>query len=267
MACFPPTFHGPGRSPARCGLPLADLFKGFVRIPSMKGVRPIGAVLGLLASLALGWLLVAPSARGDVGITATSRGAGSAGDQVTVTLKCGFCFPPCEGPRGHRHPAGFDRGPCMPGSKAPPPRSFAISLVPVEKAPSPRRCGPNAICSPQAGAPPSHEPFTFLGLAVPPPGGSNPEHGDLPRYSLRFEIPHLDPGRYAYVVFCEVCIKGRGGSLLSAAGDRDWPLRICHPFIPRNCIHQLPRHVPPLSASASLLLSQYPPFLHAPKQP
>ena len=95
-------------------------------------------------------------AQADVGVMSTSRQAAAPGDTVKVTLGCGFCFPPCEGPKGERHPAGFDHGPCMLGTHGtPPPESFGLSLVPLAKAPKPHRCGPNALCPPTRSGPPS----------------------------------------------------------------------------------------------------------------
>jgi hypothetical protein len=183
-------------------------------------------VLGMLLSVAL---LAAASAIGAVGVEKTSRSAAAPGDRVTVTLACGFCFPPCKGPKGERHPEGFEHGPCMLDTKAEPPASFGVSLVPLAKAPEPKPCGPCALCSPQAQAPPRRAPFSFLGLATPPPGGNNPEHGDPPRYPLDFEVPELRPGRYAYVVYCDVCLKGKGGSLIASPGTELWQLRVRQP--------------------------------------
>jgi hypothetical protein len=145
---------------------------------------------------------------------------------VTLTLGCGFCYPPCKGPKGDRHPEGFDHGPCMLGTKAEPPASFGVSLVPLSKAPEPRQCGPRAVCSPNTLAPPRHAPYAFLGLAVPPPAGNNPEHGDPPRYLLHFTIPSLPSASYAYVIWCDACLRGKRGSLLSVSASRLWRLSV-----------------------------------------
>ncbi|HEV7615539.1 MAG TPA: hypothetical protein VGO36_04860 [Solirubrobacterales bacterium] len=177
------------------------------------------AVVGLLAALS------ASVADAAVGVEAVSRHRGSPGDEVKLTLACGFCFPPCVGPKGERHPDGFDHGPCMLGTDGKePPGSFGISLVPLAKAPGPRPCGRRAVCSPAAPAPPRRRSFTFLGLAVPPPGGNNPEHGAPPRYRLSFAIPDLSPGAYAYVIWCDACQAGREGSLISVPASRAWRL-------------------------------------------
>jgi hypothetical protein len=173
--------------------------------------------------------LAASSAPAAVGIEKVSRHGGEPGAEVKLTLACGFCFPPCEGPKGHRHPEGFDHGPCMLDTKKRPPASFGVSLVPRSKAPKPHRCGPNALCSPAAPAPPRRAPFSFLGDAVPPPGGNNPEHGEVPRYILHFEIPALPPGSYAYVIWCDACLKGKRGSLIASPQSRLWRLDVHRP--------------------------------------
>lgn len=110
----------------------------------------------------------------------------------------------------------------MLGTKAQPLRAFPLSLVPIGKAPEPHRCGPNALCSPQAAAPPAHGPYRYLGAAT-----AEPRQGsEVPRYSLEFRIPDLAPGLYAYVIYCGVCNRGAGGSLIAVPHSRLWALRI-----------------------------------------
>jgi hypothetical protein len=201
-------------------------------IRSGAGARSSYRAVGLLAAGAAAaalWALAASSASAAVGVEKVSRRGGEPGTEVTLTLGCGFCFPPCVGPKGHRHPEGFDHGPCMLDTKAEPPASFGVSLVPRSKAPEPRRCGRRAVCSPGTLAPPRRAPYALLGSAVPPPGGNNPEHGDVPRYLLHFTIPSLRPGAYAYVVWCDACLKGKGGSLISSPASRLWRLAVRQP--------------------------------------
>lgn len=186
------------------------------------------ALLAVAATLALLAAMAATSASAAVGVEKVSRRGGERGDEVKLTLACGFCFPPCKGPKGERHPEGFDHGTCMPGTKAKPPRSFAVSLVPVSRAPGSRRCSRRA-CPRSTLAPPRRAPYSFLGRAVPPPGGNDPEHGDPPRYVLHFAIPDRRPGRYAYVIWCDACIKGRRGSLIASPASRLWRLRVRSP--------------------------------------
>jgi hypothetical protein len=183
----------------------------------------MAALAGALLALA------AASAQAAVGVEKVSRRGGEPGTQVTLTLGCGFCFPPCVGPKGERRPKGFDHGPCMLGTKQDPPASFGISLVPRSRAPQLFECGPNALCSPSTLAPPRRAPFRFLGDAVPPPGGNNPESGEPPRYLLDFTIPGLRPGAYAYEIWCDVCAEGKRGSLISVPGSRLWRLAVRPP--------------------------------------
>jgi hypothetical protein len=179
-----------------------------------------------LSAIAVVCALMASSASAAVGVEKVSRHGGEPGDEVALTLSCGFCFPPCKGPKGDRHPEGFDHGPCMLGTEAEPPPSFGVSLVPLSEAPEPHKCGPRAVCSPVAPVPPRRDPYAFLGLAVPPAAGNNPEHGDPPRYLLDFTIPDLRPGAYAYVIWCDACLAGKRGSLIASPASRLWLLDV-----------------------------------------
>jgi hypothetical protein len=170
----------------------------------------------LAASVAaLAILLVAP-AQGAVGVEKVSRLGAKPGGEVTLTVGCGFCFPPCKGAPGHRN------GPCMLGTKREPPTAFPISLVRLADAPEPHPCGPNAVCSPEAKAPPGRAPYTYLGEAV----AIGREPGGAPRYELEFEVPQLHAGSYAYVIYCDVCNRGEGGSLIAAPRSRLWRLQV-----------------------------------------
>lgn len=191
---------------------------------------PIGrrAVL-LIALLALGAGLLALAAptRAAVGIERASTHHGPPGATIDLTIGCGFCFPPCVGPKGERHPKGFDHGPCMLGTEGKePPASFGVSLVRAKEAPQRRTCGGGPLCTLTPLGPPHRPPFTFLGRAVPPPGGNNPEGGDPPRYLLSFAVPDLTPGTYTYEIWCGVCADGRRGSLIGAPSSRLWRLVI-----------------------------------------
>ena len=101
--------------------------------------------------------------------------------------------------------------------------SFPISLVPVAKAPPPHPCRvklkghmETGLCSPTAARPPSERPFVLLGgtdrgrRALPAgswPPGSNSD--------LRFAVPEIEPGRYAFVIFCAECGRRSRGSLIA----------------------------------------------------
>jgi hypothetical protein len=174
-------------------------------------------------------LLAAVPAHAAVGIERASTHHGAPGATVHLTLGCGFCFPPCVGPKGERHPKGFDHGPCMLGIKDDPPASFGVSLVRSKEAPQRRRCGDGPLCTLTPLGPPHKPPFTFLGRAVPPPGGNDPEGGDPPRYLLDFTIPPLPPGTYTYELWCGVCTEGRRGTLIGAPSSRLWRLVIRPP--------------------------------------
>lgn len=183
------------------------------------------ALLALTASLAH-----TATARAAVGIEKASTHHGAPGATVNLTIGCGFCFPPCVGPKGERHPKGFDHGPCMLGTDGKePPASFGVSLVRSKEAPQRRTCGTGPVCTLTPLGPPHNAPFTFLGRAVPPPGGNNPEGGDPPRYLLRFTVPDLSPGTYTYEIWCGVCADGRRGALIGAPSSRLWRLVVRPP--------------------------------------
>ncbi len=80
--------------------------------------RWTAALVAILAAAAVAALLAfaATPARADVGVERVSTHHAAPGATIDLTLGCGFCFPPCVGPKGERHPKGFDRGPCMLGT-------------------------------------------------------------------------------------------------------------------------------------------------------
>jgi hypothetical protein len=132
-------------------------------------------VLGLL----LGGLFLAAPAAADVGVVGVSPTVASPGQPIVLRVGCGFCSRPT---------------------------GFPISLVPFAQAPRPRPCHENALCSPRAAAPPRQDPFVFLGRTrggrallpgADPPGSES---------QLRFQVPNVQPGRYAFVIF----VPGRG---------------------------------------------------------
>lgn len=182
-------------------------------------------IIAAVFAAATGLLLLASSAVADVGIEKVDRRAGRPGAAVHLTLACGFCYPPCVGPKGERHPQGFDKGVCMLGTdgKAPP-ASFGVSLVSKRRAERLLICASTRRDCPTPARAPRRHGYHYLGEAVPPPGGNNPEHGDPPRYLLDFEIPRLAPGKYSYVIWCDVCIDGRGGSLVVNPHSPEWLL-------------------------------------------
>ncbi|HEY1854203.1 MAG TPA: hypothetical protein VGG40_06395 [Solirubrobacterales bacterium] len=187
------------------------------------GIRA-AIIAAVIAAAALA--LRTGTAHADVGVERASRHAGRPGAEVKLTLACGFCFPPCVGPKGERHPEGFERGPCMLGTHRPPPSSFGVSLVSKRRAERLVACErENGACPAPVGPPRGHG-YRYLGWALPPPGGNNPETGDPPRYLLGFRIPPLPAGEYSYVVWCDSCLGGRAGSLVADPASPRWRLAI-----------------------------------------
>ncbi|MBS1879674.1 MAG: hypothetical protein JST31_09190 [Actinobacteria bacterium] len=190
----------------------------------MKG-RNAAAIIAATSAMVIVVALTG-TALADVGIERVSRHAGPAGEEVQLTLACGFCFPPCAGPKGERHPEGFEKGPCIPGTERRPPASFGVSLVSKRRAERLAACQLDGRSCPTPPRPPRGHGYRFLGAAVPPPGGNDPEHGDLPRYLLSFRIPPLAAGSYGYVIWCGACLRGRAGSLITYPASPLWQLRI-----------------------------------------
>jgi hypothetical protein len=173
---------------------------------------PFVAVLAIL-------LLIAAGAAADIGIETVSRRSGSPGDEVTVRIGCG-CFPPCRGPR-----AEPDRsGPCDPGSKGGPPAGIPIALLPIADLRARLGCRSRSFCTavPAPGLP-RDAPFVPIGSArpVPAPAAGHP----VPRYRLRFRVPPLKPGTYAYVLF-NPGPGGSAGSLVTFPQSPAWRLRV-----------------------------------------
>jgi hypothetical protein len=143
--------------------------------------------------------LLPPSlASADVGVVGLHPKAAKPGERVDLRLGCGFCSP---------------------GAR------FPISLVPVAQAPRPYPCGENALCTPAAAAPPRRHPFVFLGRAS---GDRTIGAGrsSVTESHLRFLIPNVKPGLYAFVIFCADCRRGPRGSLITATNDRGELLRV-----------------------------------------
>src|SRR5882757_5001151 len=194
---------------------------------SMAAARRDLAIALAMLTVIVGLLVLGrDSAAADVGVEKASRHAGRPGQEVRLTLACGFCFPPCKGPKGHRHPEGFEKGPCILGTHDEPPASFGISLVSRSRAERLVSCQAHGGRCPTPTGPPRRHGYRFLGEAVPPPGGNNPEHGDPPRYLLSFQIPRLAAGEYSFVIWCDVCLGGRAGWLIANPASSLWRLDV-----------------------------------------
>jgi hypothetical protein len=175
----------------------------------------LSAALLTVGLLLLAAIPAAGIARAAIGIERVEPGAGAPGDQVELTLACGFCFPPCEGPPGHRN------APCMLGTRAQPPKYFPVAIVPIEDAP------------PRPGLFRLAASATRLGRAKPPPDIESIResgHGYVPRYLLDFELPGLRSGAYALVILCDACLPGRARAVISFPRDPGWRFRV-HPPI------------------------------------
>jgi len=135
-------------------------------------------------------LFASSSASADIGVERVSRLSGASGKEVRLTVGCGACTHP------KRTPA-----------------SFPVSLVPVSEVPKPYRCGLRALCSPQAKAVPRRAPFTYLGEAQLAEEEDPPHAGRS--YVLEFAIPDLPDGKYTYVIYCDACLDGKGGTLIA----------------------------------------------------
>jgi hypothetical protein len=158
----------------------------------------------LLVVSAFALALFAPSsASADIGVKKVSRLSGVPGKEVRLTVGCGACTHP------KRTPA-----------------SFPVSLVPVSEVPKPHRCGPRTLCPPRVKAVPRRAPFTYLGEAQLSREEDPPHDGRS--YVLKFAIPDLPAGKYTYVIYCDACLDGKGGTLIANPNPKPvfWRLRI-----------------------------------------
>ena len=140
-----------------------------------------------LGPLLAGLLIAASTASADTAVVGLSPKVARPGERVDLRVVCGAC-------------RRADT-------------SFPISLVPVAKAPPPHPCRvklkghmETGLCSPTAARPPSERPFVLLGSTSRGrralPAGSWPPGSDS---DLRFAVPEIEPGRYAFVIFCAEC--------------------------------------------------------------
>ncbi len=127
-------------------------------------------------------------AAGDVGVVAQSTRVAKPGEMVQVRVACGFCDDGAE---------------------------FPVSMVPLAQYPAPYPCGNNALCRPGTRKPPRRFPYVFLGKteSVPAPAKWGSVRADS---VIRFRTPEVEPGRYAFVVYCGPCMRGPKGSLITS---------------------------------------------------
>jgi len=232
-------------------LPLTkDLWREARRIWSVKTLVAAFAALTLLFAIA------AP-AQADVGFVSSSRKAAAPGDRVDLTIGCGFCFPPCVGALGHRHPPGDSNGGCMP-RKGRPPASFSVWLTPQKHSLDRYTCDSGEYRGPcQSGSRPPRLPsFIFLGRATPDGVVEKPH--DFPSYRLAVDVPDVPPGLYKYVAFCDACYDGPQGSLIDDRTNAAGPLRVLPPIAAASFLSQWP--IPRSSAFGALSPLPTPPW-------
>lgn len=165
--------------------------------------------IGLIAAA----VLIGPGrATADVGVVTVDPPRAAPGDRVAAWLGCGSCLAASVA-QGPRHP----------------PPSFPVSLVPAARTPEPKHCGKYPACGLFSNGPPRKRPYTFLGLAKPTFHERELEEWPCcgaPKYRLRFRIPAVEPGRHAFVIYCEGCLPGPRGSLIVDTVDPDDGLRV-----------------------------------------
>jgi hypothetical protein len=154
-------------------------------------------VLGV--ALSVGFLAVEP-AKGYVGVYKVIPREGIPDEPVELLVGCGWCASSSIGGRIR------------------PPAAFPVSLVPVARAPHDQTCpawiiarletklpkaaAEKAECPQEAAEPPPHRPYVFLGKAKPVFDLDHPpEDSWATNYRLRFQIPKVRPGPYAFVIF------------------------------------------------------------------
>jgi hypothetical protein len=136
-------------------------------------------------------LAAAKPAAADVGVDSVSPHAAGPGDTVTLRIYCGGCTP------------GM---------------SFPISLVPAAERPRPEPCGSHALCTPASSGAPTDPPFISLGRSDP---ASRHASRGCCLSGLRFEVPEVEPGRYAFVIYCAACHAGPKGSMIGSDRPSD----------------------------------------------
>jgi hypothetical protein len=171
-------------------------------------LRAVIRIAALGVALSLG-LLAAESAQGDVGVAGLTPRAGTPGEPIEVSIGCGWCASSSIGGR-RRPPAAFQVS-LVPVARAPKPQPCPASIIARLREKLPKAAAERAECSPEAAEPPRRRPFVFLGRARPLFDVDHPpEDPWAANYRLRFHIPKVSPGRYAFVIYLGFS-GGRGG--------------------------------------------------------
>jgi len=145
----------------------------------------------------LGAALVAPAAaKADIGVDHVSPIIAGAGQTTTVTLYTGNL------PLGASVPISL-----VPAVHAPGHRPFDIPMGGAPPGSHKRVIG---VGNQLALRPPSRPPYVLLGSAIVRADATG--HGVA---SLRFIVPRLRRGTYAFVAFCSGCVAGRQGAVIA----------------------------------------------------
>jgi hypothetical protein len=157
----------------------------------------------LLGGLVASAVLAVPAvAHADIGITSVSPNSATPGQSVEVDIGCGW-------PKG-----------CPPG--------IPVSLIAASQAPEPHPCVVplsradrrhgrvhHALCGPISIGPPRRRPYTLLGQAAT---AKQFTYGQS--YALRFRVPRLRPGRYAFVAYAAYRHPRGKGALVSSTPSK-----------------------------------------------
>lgn len=86
----------------------------------------------------------------------------------------------------------------------PQPVVIPVYLVPAGKLPRPVRCQADALCQPRVLSAPRGWPYTRVATLRRYNGGP-----------LTFRVPSIVAGTYGFVLYCDLCLNGRGGTLIT----------------------------------------------------
>ena len=146
----------------------------------------LALVIGVVAVVSA---VVAQAARADVGIVRVSRASASPGDLVRVWA------------------GGAVRMPLYLVPRRAAPKSFSCVVEDGKPVAVPADTPGAQVCRQIAPRPPSGPPYVLLGRFTRPAEGER-----FP--SLRFRVPAVRAGLYRFVIYCEGCYRGPGGSLI-----------------------------------------------------
>jgi hypothetical protein len=82
--------------------------------------------------------------------------------------------------------------------------AIPVYVVPIAKLPRPVRCQRDALCSRRTLNAPRRWPYTRVATLKRYNGGR-----------VRFRLPRVPAGMYGFVLYCDVCWRGPGGTLIA----------------------------------------------------